>query len=82
MPDMLGAYNVRRKRDPKSYPEKTLGWLINWFTDPAKCPEFGRLAVVRRKSNIRMGCNTWNPNMIARWMLSHRPIFTRFATVA
>lgn len=44
MPDMIGAYNIRRKRDPKSYPEKTLGWLIAWFTDPTKCPEFGKLA--------------------------------------
>lgn len=46
MPDLIGAYNVRRKRDPKSYPEKTLGWLVAWFTDPQKCPEFGRLADV------------------------------------
>jgi integrase len=38
MPDMIGAYNVRRKRDPKSYPEKTLGWLVHWFTN--ECPEF------------------------------------------
>jgi integrase len=41
MPDMLGAYNVRRNRDPKSYPEKTLGWLVNWFT--TECPEFDKL---------------------------------------
>jgi integrase len=44
MPDMLGAYNVRRKRDPKSYPEKTLGWLVAWFTDPEQCPEFKALS--------------------------------------
>jgi hypothetical protein len=43
MPDMIGAYNVRRKRDPKSYPEKTLGWLVAWFTDPDQCPEFREL---------------------------------------
>ena len=42
MPDMLGAYNVRRKRDPKSYPERTLGWLVNWYT--TECPEFERLS--------------------------------------
>ena len=44
MPDMIGAYNVRRKRDPKSYPERTLGWLVAWFTDPDQCPEFKELA--------------------------------------
>lgn len=38
MPDMLGAYNVRR--GPRTYPEKTLGWLVAWFTDPLKCAEF------------------------------------------
>ncbi len=43
-PDMLGAYNVRRKRDPKSYPEQTLGWLVAWYTDPEKCPAFKDLA--------------------------------------
>lgn len=42
MPDMLGAYNVRRKRDPKSYPEKTLGWLVAWYTK--ECPAFDILA--------------------------------------
>lgn len=42
MPDMIGAYNVRRKRDPKSYPEKTLGWLIHWFT--TDCPDFTNLS--------------------------------------
>jgi integrase len=46
MPDMIGAYNVRRKRDPKAYPEKTLGWLVAWFTDPDQCPEFGALSEV------------------------------------
>ena len=43
-PDMLGAYNVRRNRGPKSYPEKTLGWLVAWFTDPERCAEFKDLA--------------------------------------
>jgi integrase len=46
MPDLIGAYNVRRRRDPKTYPEKTLGWLVAWFTDPKQCPEFGALAEV------------------------------------
>lgn len=44
MPDLIGAYNVRRKRSPQSYPEKTLGWLVAWFTDPLQCPEFAALA--------------------------------------
>ena len=25
MPDMLGAYNIQRKRDPKAYPERDTG---------------------------------------------------------
>jgi len=44
MPDMIGAYNVRRTRNPKSYPVRTLGWLVTWFTDPEQCPEFKSLA--------------------------------------
>jgi integrase len=43
-PDMLGAYNVRRKRAPKSYAEKTLGWLVAWYQDPDQCPEYKGLA--------------------------------------
>jgi integrase len=44
MPDMIGAYNVRRNRDPKAYPEKTLGWLVAWFTDGEQCPAFKALS--------------------------------------
>jgi integrase len=47
MPDMLGAYNVRRKRAPKSYPEKSLGWLVHWFT--TECQEFDALAESTQK---------------------------------
>lgn len=54
MPDMIGAYNARRKRDPKSYPEKTLGWLVAWFTDPVKCAEFGALGDQTKEDY--MGC--------------------------
>jgi hypothetical protein len=44
-PDMIGAYNARRKRDPAAvYPEHTLGWLVKWFTDPERCPEFKALS--------------------------------------
>jgi integrase len=49
MPDMIGAYNVRRKRDPQSYPEQTLGWLVAWFTDPARCPKFKELSAVTQE---------------------------------
>jgi integrase len=43
-PDMIGAYNVRRQRGPKAYPERTLGWLVAWYTDPQKCAEFKGLS--------------------------------------
>lgn len=46
MPDMIGTYNAQRNRDLKTYPDKTLGWLFAWFTDPDQCPEFGNLAEV------------------------------------
>jgi integrase len=40
-PDMIGAYNVRRKRPLSDYPENTLGWLVGWFI---KRPEFKDLS--------------------------------------
>jgi hypothetical protein len=49
MPDMIGAYNVQRKRDPKSYPERTLGWLVAWFTDPYRCSEFKELGAATKE---------------------------------
>lgn len=42
MPDMIGAYNVQRKRDPKTYPERTLGWLVHWFLN--ECPEYAAMS--------------------------------------
>lgn len=42
--DMVGAYNARRKREPKSYADKTLGWLVAWYQDPEQCPEYKTLA--------------------------------------
>jgi len=42
-PDMLGTYNVRRKRTA-AYPERSLGWLVAWFTDPDKCEHFKGLS--------------------------------------
>jgi integrase len=47
-PDMIGAYNARRHRGPVSYPERTLGWLVAWFTKPDQCPEFAALAEITR----------------------------------
>jgi hypothetical protein len=45
-PDFIGAYNSKRKRGATSYPENTLGWLVNWFRN---LPEFTKLAEVTRK---------------------------------
>lgn len=49
-PDMIGAYNVRRKRDLKSYPEQTLGWLVAWYKDSQQCPEYKALAPATREN--------------------------------
>jgi hypothetical protein len=47
-PDMLGAYNARRKRDLKqSYPEGTLGSLVQWFEN--ECPRYEKLADATKK---------------------------------
>lgn len=43
-PDLIGAYNGRRQRGSKSYAEKTLGWLVAWYRDPAQCPEYKDLS--------------------------------------
>jgi integrase len=48
-PDMIGAYNARRDRGPVSYPEGTLGRLVEWFTNPDQCPEFAALAESTRQ---------------------------------
>lgn len=47
-PDMIGAYNVRRRR-PRTYPPQTLGWLVAWYTDPDKCSEFKELSSAVKK---------------------------------
>jgi hypothetical protein len=47
-PDMIGAYNARRKRDLKqSYPEGTLGSLVQWFEN--ECPRYEKLADATKK---------------------------------
>lgn len=47
-PEFLGLYNGRRKRDLKqSYPEGTLGSLIQWFEND--CPKFDKLADATKK---------------------------------
>lgn len=43
-PEMIGAYNVKRKHDKRIYRERTLGWLVSWFTDPERCQHFKRLS--------------------------------------
>ncbi len=46
--DMLDAYNRRRKRDLKrTYPDGTLGWLIQWFEND--CPKYQQLAEATKK---------------------------------
>jgi integrase len=42
-PELIGAYNARRDRK-RIYPERTLGWLVAWFTDPERCLEFKGLS--------------------------------------
>jgi hypothetical protein len=47
-PDMVAAYNARRVRDMKrTYPDGTLGALIQWFEH--ECPEFEKLADATKK---------------------------------
>jgi integrase len=37
-PGVLGAFNAGRGK--AVYAEKTLGWLVQWFTDPERCEYF------------------------------------------
>jgi len=47
-PDLIAAYNVRRRRDLKhTYPEGTLGALIQWFEN--ECPKYAKLADATKK---------------------------------
>ena len=46
-PDLIGLWNARRPRT-RSYPEKTLGWLVAWFTYPER-PEWKALAETTRE---------------------------------
>lgn len=49
MPDMIGAYNAGRKRAPSvAYPERSLGCLVAWYTDPEQCPAFANLGETTR----------------------------------
>jgi integrase len=43
-PEMMGAYNTKRSRTARSYPEQTLGWLAAWFVVPTQCEHFKKLA--------------------------------------
>lgn len=50
-PDMIAAYNAKRARDLKHiYPEKTLGWLVEWFQ--SDCPKFKTLADATKKDYL------------------------------
>jgi hypothetical protein len=47
-PDLIAAYNAKRKRDLKQiYPEGTLGALIQWFEN--ECPKYAKLADATKK---------------------------------
>ena len=47
-PDMIAAYNRHRTRDLKrTYPEGTLGGLVQWFEN--ECPEYTILADATKK---------------------------------
>lgn len=47
-PDMIGAYNGRRKRDlARVYAEGTLGSLVAWFKN--ECPAYAKLGSATRK---------------------------------
>lgn len=47
-PDMIAAYNNRRKRDlKKSYPDGTLGALVQWFEN--ECPKYQALSEATKK---------------------------------
>jgi integrase len=50
MPDMLQIYNApRRKLGRNQYAEHTLGWLVAWFTDVARNPDYAKLAATTQK---------------------------------
>lgn len=47
-PDMIAAYNARRVRDMKrTYPDGTLGALIQWFEND--CPRFAKLSEATKR---------------------------------
>jgi integrase len=50
-PDLIAAYNSKRKRDLKNvYPANTLGWLLEWFQND--CPNFEKLADATKKDYL------------------------------
>lgn len=56
-PDMLGKYNAKRRREKREYPEKTLGWLVAWFTDPEQCNHFkGLVPDTRQRYKDALAC--------------------------
>ena len=54
-PEMMGAYNAKRSRTARSYPEQTLGWLAAWFIDPTQCEHLGALAAAHQAARAVHG---------------------------
>jgi integrase len=50
-PDMIGAYNVRRKK--REYPEQSLGWLVQWFTHSAEFKALGKTTQEEYKDRLK-----------------------------
>lgn len=49
MPDTLNTYNAPRRTRKTAYPDQTLGWLVAWFLDKERNPDFAKLADRTRK---------------------------------
>lgn len=50
MPDAIGAYNTGRKRSKATtYPEHSLGWLVEWFSNVKKNPDFAKLSPITQE---------------------------------
>ena len=82
MPDMIGAYNARRRfKGPISYPDKTLGWLVAWFSDPEQCQDFKELAE-STQHDYKDRLPISSRSITRRSRRSHSPRCTQCATVA
>jgi len=50
-PDMLGAYNVRRRK--RTYPEQSLGWLVQWFMQSAEFKALSKTTQEEYKDRLK-----------------------------